>query len=442
MVTHTWLGSTNGSALVRKKLSRTSRHVRCRLEDTGGDLGVNEWRMSNVTFQHDTVLSDVHVLTRRGRRLATRLNAVGQPVFVSRFRIFSDLEDDNGGEHKSAGDAPGGRAEPLLDEDGDIDVTRRRKTSVQRTVTSPVILQQSNPEAVDEEVYDDDDDTEETRCRDVLKIEHTMATPLGDVGKQVWRGALLMADYFLWQQRHLAGRTVLELGAGTGLTSVIMATAGATVYCTDLGEDLLSMCRRNVVANSHMTLGRVKVRHLDWLQKELPLQDEEEAVADEEDEDGRGFGWTQQEVAHLQAEGSIIVAADVCYDEQLTDGLFRTVLRLCHLHRQTLIYFAIERRYNFTLRHLRVSCEAYDHFRRHLEQLRALKDSTCHFQVEMLPCDFPQALEYERVEQLELWKVTCSTDVLEPQENLEPQEVQGPLEIPDLPDVPEPLGTE
>lgn len=394
--------------------------------------------MSNVTFQYDTVLSDVHVLTRRGRRLATRVNTAGQPVFVSRFRIFSDLEDDDGGEQESAGDAPEGRAEPLLDEDGDIDVTRRRKTNVQRAVTCPVILQQSNPEA---EVYDDDDDTEEKRCRDVLRIEHTMATPLDDVGKQVWRGALLLADYFLWQRRHLAGRTVLELGAGTGLTSLVMAATAATVYCTDLGQDLLTMCRRNVAANSHVTRGQVKVRHLDWLQEELPLQeeDEEEGVAEEEEEEkGKGFGWTQQEVAHLHAEGSIIVAADVCYDDQLTDGLFRTVLRLCRLRRHTFIYFAIERRYNFTLQHLRVSCDAYDHFRRHLEQLRVLKDSACHFQVQMLPCDFPQALEYERVEQLELWKVTCSTDILEPPENREPLENQEVLEIQDVPEVPEP----
>lgn len=387
--------------------------------------------MSNVTFQHDTVLSDVHVLTRRGRRLVTRVNAAGQPVFVSRFRIFSDLEDEDGAEQEGAGDAPGGRAEPLLDEDGDIDVTRRRKTSVLRTVTCPVILQQSNPEA---EVYDDDDDTEETGCRDVLKIEHTMATPLDDVGKQVWRGALLMADYFLWQRRHLAGRTVLELGAGTGLTSVVMATTAATVYCTDVGQDLLSMCRKNVAANSHVTRGEVKVRHLDWLQEELPLHEEgkEKGVAEEEEkeeeEEGRGFSWTQQEVDQLHAEGSVIVAADVCYDDQLTDGLFSTLLRLCQRRRHTLIYFAIERRYNFTLRHLRVSCDTYDHFRQHLEQLRTLKDSACHFQVEMLPCNFPQALEYERVEQLELWKVTCSTDVLEPLENLEPLESLENLE--------------
>lgn len=89
-----------------------------------------------------------------------------------------------------------------------------------------------------------------------------MATPLEDVGKQVgrsrplpsalkglfwgltspvipcpyplqvWRGALLLAEYILFRRDLFQGRTVLELGAGTGLTSIIAATVARTVYCT------------------------------------------------------------------------------------------------------------------------------------------------------------------------------------------------------------------
>lgn len=88
-----------------------------------------------------------------------------------------------------------------------------------------------------------------------------MATPLEDVGKQVgrscplpviltvstephavccslssslqvWRGALLLADYILFRQDLFRGCTALELGAGTGLASIIAATAARTVYCT------------------------------------------------------------------------------------------------------------------------------------------------------------------------------------------------------------------
>lgn len=48
----------------------------------------------------------------------------------------------------------------------------------------------------------------------------------------MWRGALLLADYILFQRDLFQGRTVLELGAGTGLASIIAATVARTVYCT------------------------------------------------------------------------------------------------------------------------------------------------------------------------------------------------------------------
>lgn len=57
-------------------------------------------------------------------------------------------------------------------------------------------------------------------------------------------------------------------------------------------------------------------------------------------------------------------------------------------------------RMNFTLRHMDVSCEAYDHFRRCLSQLHGLVDGRCSFTVEQLPCDFSQSLLYERIDQL------------------------------------------
>lgn len=87
-----------------------------------------------------------------------------------------------------------------------------------------------------------------------------MATPLEDVGKQVgivpciillfidcasecaqcncicylkvWRAAFLLADYVLFKRDMFRCCTVLELGAGTGVTSIIMGTVASRVYCT------------------------------------------------------------------------------------------------------------------------------------------------------------------------------------------------------------------
>lgn len=348
--------------------------------------------MDDFTLQYNTVLSDVHLLRPHGRHLMTRLNSVGQPVFRSRFRFLPVRDRDS--------TAPGSRLEgpedtgvapgragldvnPVLDEDGDFDVSHRPRTEPEHEVVPPIILHQSDSGANQQ---DDDEDA--------LTIEHTMATPLDDVGKQIWRGAFLLADFILSDPGQFAGATVLELGAGTGVSSIVMATAAKMVYCTDVGADLLRMCSNNVTLNRRLTRGEVRVRHLDWLQAELRTD------ADVE------FSWTQEELADLYGHTTVIMAADVCYDDDLTDALFRTVSRLCsrfgHLCH---IFVSIEKRMNFSLRHLDVACEAYDHFRRCLSQLRAEQGS---FGVQRLRTDFPQALQYERVQQLELWKITAT----------------------------------
>lgn len=59
-----------------------------------------------------------------------------------------------------------------------------------------------------------------------------MSTTLVNVGLQVWRGALLLADYLLSNLERLKGTTVLELGAGTGLVSMVTALSTAHVFCT------------------------------------------------------------------------------------------------------------------------------------------------------------------------------------------------------------------
>ncbi|TKS88163.1 Methyltransferase-like protein 22 [Collichthys lucidus] len=431
--------------------------------------------MEQISFHHDTVLSDVHMLLPNGRRLMTRLNCVGQPVFTSYFKMLSDGEKhDNGKDLKKADkyndprkdserdtkatqgkdgeDGEEGNLEQFMDEDGDLDIHYRPwKTPTEgsgRDLVCPVILKQSNPvleqeeetmadevdtcfrdiirivvpvgvvcdqflscgaywclcvcvpaacvtsvaaspdytgsgevlsvvtavgawhyrclmmAAFDVEAFASDpslivldnstrrsahstllqmataerdsvtatgaatagDDTVQTagprrhgakptsamslllgetysdarkvtsvtglkihqgkkRClgkqsqgpcidqyflrsntsnqssevqrRDKNQSSQSISTPVTEEGNastklQVWRGAFFLADFILSDPIMFRGATVLELGAGTGLTSIILATIAKTVYCTDVGEDLLRMCKRNVMLNRHM----------------------------------------------------------------------------------------------------------------------------------------------------------------------------------------------
>ncbi|XP_041830605.1 methyltransferase-like protein 22 isoform X2 [Melanotaenia boesemani] len=378
--------------------------------------------MDQIVFQHDTVLSDVHMHLPNTRHLMTRLNSAGQPVFMSRFKILAerhehddpgkcseterkhdDTQEDTAASH-GEDEKEGGEkyVEPFLDEDGDLDITHRPRKNPSdggsRALVCPVILKRCSP--VPEQEEENTDDEEDDCSKDTIQIEHTMATPLEDVGKQVWRGALLLADFILSKPEMFRGATVLELGAGTGLTSIVMATTAKTVYCTDAGEDLLNTCKRNVSLNKHLmetSGGEVRVRQLDWLQHSLCT----DADVD--------FSWTEEEVADLHDHTSFIIAADVCYDDDLTDGLFRTLYRLCSSFPHTCtVFISIEKRMNFTLRDMDVSCEAYNHFIRCLSQIQDTVDGRCTFRVEQVLSNFAQLLVYERVEQLELWRLTAT----------------------------------
>ncbi|XP_041318571.1 methyltransferase-like protein 22 isoform X2 [Pyrgilauda ruficollis] len=370
-------------------------------------VDVAEKEMDNPTFRSDTVLSDVHLHCPSKRHLMVRLNAVGQPVFLSYFKLLWSTEDLASGKHvrevttgkehqsrsgdelcdkdrsnvKEEGELSSEGVEALLDDDGDLEVVRRPRSAsdlpaedLLRDIVCPVILMKGKEDAFE-------DEEQECTCSDVVKIEHTMATPLEDVGKQVWRAAFLLADYILFQRDTFRGCSVLELGGGTGITSIIMGTAAKRVYCTDVGEDLLAMCEQNVALNKH-----------------LMKPGDPEAP----------YSWSEEEIADLLDHCSVIMAADVFYDDDLTDALFRTLYRITHnLRNSCTVYLALEKRLNFTLRHMDITCEAYSHFRNTLNDLENLQDGKMKYTVEPIKLDFCQFLVYERIEQLELWKIVA-----------------------------------
>ena len=49
---------------------------------------------------------------------------------------------------------------------------------------------------------------------------------------QVWRGALLLCDFILTHPEEFAGKFVLELAAGTGISSITAALLARRVLCT------------------------------------------------------------------------------------------------------------------------------------------------------------------------------------------------------------------
>jgi len=119
------------------------------------------------------------------------------------------------------------------------------------------IMKDEKEELVTQTEEDEDGDVILPRMRPhppdgVVTIAHSLATPLKDVGLQVWRGALLLGDYFVHHRNRLTGVTGLELGAGIGFCSIVLAMVAKLVFITDYDDQILENCAHNVELNKHL----------------------------------------------------------------------------------------------------------------------------------------------------------------------------------------------
>jgi predicted nicotinamide N-methyase len=80
-------------------------------------------------------------------------------------------------------------------------------------------------------------------------------------GVVLWPGAVALTYDIVTRGPAFRGRTVLELGAGTGLPGLAAAALGAKVVQTDRSELIVHVCEQNVARNK---LAGVECRIADW----------------------------------------------------------------------------------------------------------------------------------------------------------------------------------
>ena len=80
-------------------------------------------------------------------------------------------------------------------------------------------------------------------------------------GVTLWPAAITLAHEIVARADDFRGRTVLELGAGTGLPGIVAASLGARVVQTDRQEMAMSVCRRNGQRNG---VHSIEYRMVDW----------------------------------------------------------------------------------------------------------------------------------------------------------------------------------
>ncbi|KAL3876030.1 hypothetical protein ACJMK2_033917 [Sinanodonta woodiana] len=368
---------------------RAVEHQYCNRDDTK-PLGSKETRVKpgSLHLQSNEMLqrNAMHKYVTDGERAengSDTLSLEKFPCFLE--ELDSKVQDNVRGRKRVADEVP-------RDEDGDLVLRRKVQDNVR------------GRKRVDDEVPHDEDGDLVLRRKvqqsqeDVLflTIQHSLATGLDSVGEQIWNGAMLMSDFIIHNKTTFKDQSLLELGAGTGLTSIVAAMYAHTVFCTDMGDNVLQIAKNNCERNMSTYPGshQILVRELDWFKDLSEGRTESEFYLSESE---------QEDVKNIP----ILLAADVIYDIDATAAFFKTIKTLMSQLQEKSLYIALEKRLVFTVSDLDIASPGYEHFRECLDILQSHEDlNSPQFYCEQLSTSFPQYLNYSRSKYLELWKVT------------------------------------
>nr|CAG4650432.1 EOG090X0C5G [Sida crystallina] len=221
----------------------------------------------------------------------------------------------------------------------------------------------------------------------VLAIKHHVRTSLDLVGLQVWRGALLLADYLLYaatdavppEEKITAESRIVELGAGTGLTSVVAAMVAGKVTSTDIDlGSILALIETNCQLNKQYIFGDVSVLELDF----------------------NKHYYTEELQSQIE-NADLVIAADVVYHDDLTDAFLKSLKKLMATGKEKTALIALEKRYVFTISELDSVAPCFDYFHEKLLQVMA------GYRIEAVDTGrIAQYFCYEKVKELVLFRIS------------------------------------
>lgn len=221
----------------------------------------------------------------------------------------------------------------------------------------------------DGDLIRDDGSEEEIK----FQIKHKIESNLAQVAYQIWRGAFFLADFAI-QNRHLfEQKTILEIGSGSGLTSIAVDKICRTklVKCSDLPEF-------QTVLTENISLNNSKCQA-------LPL-------------DLTNIG------KETKFNFDICLGADIIYDNDLTDAVIEFIsssVTNLKIGGEVIFLFSVDKRYIFTIDQLETVAPSYEYFIAKLEELKSNVPKYIFFEEnEHEVSDVKQSFCYERSDDL------------------------------------------
>ena len=163
--------------------------------------------------------------------------------------------------------------------------------------------------------------------------DNNVQTNIRSIGKTLWKSATMLADFFennvgtksIPRLSSIENLNVLELGAGTGLTGLVLAFKAKRVILTDHPSQIKQLehncnINKSLFSNSDV----VSVCSLDWDLAEKEIE---------------------RSPVLSSSKLDLIVASDCVYFEELQEPLFNTIKALLRRNPSATLVFGFEKRY-------------------------------------------------------------------------------------------------
>jgi predicted nicotinamide N-methyase len=120
---------------------------------------------------------------------------------------------------------------------------------------------------------------------------------------QVWPSAKALALFLLQHPYYTEGKSVIELGAGLGLPSLVAARNAAHVLCTDMVAEAVETVKQSA---AHLHLSNITAEELDWRHLPQDLEADVLLLSDINYEPA-AFAAMQNVVAVFLQKGTIVL---------------------------------------------------------------------------------------------------------------------------------------
>lgn len=188
-----------------------------------------------------------------------------------------------------------------------------------------------------------------TYCDNVNSNEYTISCIVYNshsttIGLAIWPAALITNAYILHNKHEFYNRRILELGAGTGISSILLHTTGTQhIECTDYEHNVLNACKLNFDNNFCRLCGCNNNNNNNTTQQQQCHCTYQVTELD----------WSkmnEQQISTIQPD--IIIAADCAYIPEEINFLATTVFKiLSYTHSNAYCLFIQKERNPMTFTH-------------------------------------------------------------------------------------------